>query len=209
MDKEAPEITPTTNLDGQTENAVKTPDVARVQAASEAMKEKKQDYYVDPLEQEALMQKKQEELNARKVATGVPVEEPKPEVDTSEPVIQPDMNVTGFFSTGETAKKGSIIKRPVSGGTTKFFFAVSIVSMGFSVIYMITLISTLYRANWFMGWIYGIFFFLSIVSIFFAVRSLSSMNESIKKYAILDLVFTGISVIPLVMLLLNAIFKLA
>ena len=119
------------------------------------------------------------------------------------------MNITGFFSNGETAKKGSIMKRPVSGGTTKIFFGISAVSAAFSVIYMITLITTLYRTNWFMGWIYGILFFGSVVSVFFATRSLSSMNDKIKKYAILDLVFTAISVIPLIMLILNSIFKLA
>ena len=208
MDKETPELTPTT-LGGQGENAVKTIDSAAVQAASAQIKEQKEDYYIDPLEQDALMQKKQAELNVKKEAAGISTDEPASETATGETAIRPDMNVTGFFSNGETAKKGSILKRPVSGNVTKIFFAISIVSAGFSMIYAITLIATLYRANWFMGWIYGILFFFSIISIFFAIRSLSSMNDKIKKYAILDLVFTGISVIPLIMLLLNSIFKLA
>lgn len=206
MDKEAPEIAPTT-LSGQGENAVKSVNAAAVQTASAALKEQKEDYYVDPLEQDALMQKKQAELQAKQTASGAA--ESSTETVGSESAIRPDMNITGFFSNGETAKKGSIMKRPVSGSTTKIFFGISAVSAAFSVIYMITLITTLYRTNWFMGWIYGILFFGSVVSIFFATRSLSSMNDKIKKYAILDLVFTAISVIPLIMLILNSIFRLA
>ncbi|MDO4967780.1 MAG: hypothetical protein Q4E70_03405 [Candidatus Saccharibacteria bacterium] len=209
MDKEAPEITPTT-LGGQGENAVKAIDSAAIKAASAEAKEKKEDYYVDPLEQDALMQKKQAEIEARRAATGVPTEEQAVTAETVEEAdIRPDMNVTGYFSSGETAKKSSIMKQPASSGTMKIFFGISAISAGFSVIYLIILIATLYRAHWFMGWIYGVLFFLAIISVFFAVRSLNAMNDKIKKYAILDLVCTGISVIPLLMLLINMIFKIA
>lgn len=209
MDKEAPEIKPTT-LDGQNENAVKTVDSVAVQAAAVAAREEKEEYYIDPLEQDALMKKKQEELEARKSALGIsndtPISETIPDVG---PEIRPDMNVTGFFSAGETAKKGSILKQPASGGTMKIFYLISLVSVIISTIYAIALIATLYSAGWILGWLYGISFFASVVGAFFAIRSLNITNEQIKKHAILELVFTGISLIPLLMILANMIFKLA
>ena len=209
MDKEAPEIKPTT-LSGQTENVVKTPNAEAVKVASAELKEKKQDYYVDPLEQEAVMQKKQAEIEAQKAKEGGSSAEQTTTAEIPEAeAIRPDMNVTGYFSAGETAKKGSIMKRSASGRTMKVFFVVSALSASFSAVYMITLISTLYDAHWFMGWIYGILFFFSIIGVFFAVRSLNAVSDKIKKHAILELVFTGISVIPLLMLILNMIFKLA
>lgn len=207
MDKEAPEIKPTT-LDGQGENAVKTIDSAATQAAASAANENKEDYYVDPLEQDNLMKQKKQELEAAAEKDAQEAAKTANESLGNEE-IRPDMNVTGFFSAGETAKKGSIMKRPVSSTVTRFFFAVSIVSVAISVIYAVALIASLYSVHWLMGWLYGIFLFASLISIIFAIRSLNSMSDQIKKYAILDLVFTGISVIPLLMLLANAIFKLA
>jgi hypothetical protein len=54
MDKELTEITPT-NLGDVEVNTAKKASAEEVKAAAEAEKEEKQNYYIDPLEQDAVM----------------------------------------------------------------------------------------------------------------------------------------------------------
>ena len=61
MDKELTEITPS-NLGDVEVNTAKHASAEEAKAAAAAEKEAKQNYYIDPLEQDAAMEKRRQEL---------------------------------------------------------------------------------------------------------------------------------------------------
>lgn len=210
MDKELTEIAPT-NLDGseiEPVNTVKKASAEEVKAAAEAEKAKKQDFYVDPLEQEAKMKEKLEKIEELKALERKENGEPE-ETDYYEPEkVRPDMNVSGYFSTGATAKKEGVMKRPASAGALTFCMIFGIIGAIYSAFYTVTLISTTFSVNWFMGWIYAVVAVTSLIVLLTGVRSLKVQNESLKRNALIGIVGAAISVIPLVAWLVHWVAQL-
>ena len=124
MDKELDELTPM-NLDGTPAETVHTPSKEVAEAVLAEEKEKKEDYYVDPLEQDALMKEKLKKIEEDKPAKT----EEEPEYD-----FKPDMNVSGYFSAGTTAKKTGFMGQTASVGALSFsFIQKDLMSTGSSV----------------------------------------------------------------------------
>lgn len=212
MDKETPEIAPT-NLDGTVVNTVHTPtsNEAERAAAAAAEKEKEQDYYVDPLEQEAKMKEKLEKIEARKELDKkdglIPDDEQEKTETAVDETIRPDMNVSGFFSTGETAKKQSFISRPASSKSLAACAVFGVISAIYSAFYTVSLISTNFDTSWFFGWIYAVVVIASVVIVITGIRSLKTQNDSLKRKALIGIVGSAISAIPLIALLIHLIIS--
>ena len=209
MDKELTEITPT-NLDGTEVNTVKKATEEEAKAAAVAEKEEKENYYVDPLEQEALMKEKLEKIEAEKEQRrkeNLEEEEASmPEIDAS---IRPDMNVSGYFSTGNTAVKQSVLHRPASKGFLNFCMIFGVIDAIYSAFYFIALISDNFAsANWFMGWLYAIVVIISVIIIFNSVRSLKVQKNSLKQKAMIGIVGSAIAGLPLIAWLFHWISQL-
>ncbi len=215
MDKEIEEIAPK-NLDGSTTvvNTVQKASPEEVAKAAAAEKEKKEDYYVDPLEQEAKMKEKLDKIEEMKALERKRNGEPEPEEEKADSVssetIRPDMNVSGYFSSGTTAKKGGIMKRPASANALVISVVTGVIGAIYSMFYLITLISTnfSFSTNWIMGWIYAVVVIASIIAIFNGIRSRKVQNETLKRNALIGLVGSGISFIPLVAWLVNWLAQL-
>ena len=205
MDKESPEITPK-NLDGSdiVVETVKRASDEDIKKAAEEEKAKKQDYYVDPLEQEALMKEKLDKIEAEKAEKKAEEEDEKTEtvVDTT---LRPDMNVSGYFSTGVTANKTGIMQRPASTGALTLSAIIGIIGAIYSAFYTVTLISTSFNANWFMGWIFAVIVIVSIFVLFNCARSLKAQKDSIKRKALLGIVGSCITAIPLIAWIIHLI----
>ena len=208
--KEAPEIAPK-NMTEELDSAVKAVvSEENKPPLSDEEKEKKQEYYVDPFEQEEKMKAKLAEIENKK-KFGPPSEDDNKPVAQAPGItetIRPDMNVTGYFSAGETAKKRSdIMRRPTSRKTAKRCFILSVISIFLSAIFLLTLFITSFSAHWFFNWTYLIALALSVITAFFAIRSRNSADPETIRYALLNLVLSSITVIPLLVVILNSIFK--
>jgi len=193
MDKELTEINPA-NLDGGT--AVNTINRASVEAAQKAAaeeKEKKQDFYVDPLEQDKIMQEKLAKIEEEKAA-----EKSEEDDEINESTIHPDMSVTGYFSTGNTATKPSIMNRTASTSTLTFCFLFGIINGAFSLLYMALLISTGFSVHWFLSWAYAAIVVLSIVIMVNSIRSLNTQKANLKRNAMVGIVGASISFLPII-----------
>ena len=202
MDKETPEIVPK-NLDGSemVVNTVQKASADDVKKAAEEEKERKQNYYVDPLEQDALMKEKLEKIEAEKAEKESDDEE-EHEVTVDE-TIRPDMNVSGYFSTGKTATKAGIMQRSASADTLTVCVVLSVISAIYSALYAALLISTEFNTNWFLGWIFAVAVIASIFVTFNSVRSLKVKNNSLKQKALIGIVGAGITAIPLIAWLIH------
>lgn len=206
MDKELTEITPK-NLDGSDAemvvNTVQKASEEEVKKAAAEEKERKENYYVDPLEQDALMKEKLDKIEAEKAEKKAEEEEKEKAETPVDDTLRPDMNVSGYFSTGATANKTSFLKRPASANTLVVCFIFGILDAIYSGFYTVTLISTSFDANWFMGWIYAVVAILSIIITINCARSLKAQKESMKRNALVGLVGSGISAIPLIAWLIH------
>jgi hypothetical protein len=204
MDKGIDGIAPK-NLDGTTVvNTVNNP------LATEANKPdsdtSKQDYYVDPLEQEALMKEKlakieeQKNLNKEDDDNGY--------IDPDE-TIRPDMNVTGFFSTGATAKKESFIKTPASKNVLIFCALIGVVGGIFTTLYLALLISSNFGIYWLYNWVYAVFVVGSIFAIINGIRSTKAPKDSLKRLALIGIIGSAITLVPILAWLLHWITSIA
>ena len=191
MDNKVDGIAPK-NLDGSTVvNTVHTANTAAV----EAEKEKQQDYYVDPLEQEERMKEKLALMNSDKAKTDAANEEEDQKYfDPSS--IRPDMNVSGYFSAGTTAKKTSFIKTPASADTLTLGMIVGVVGAIFSAFYLVYLIASGFSIHYIVNWIYIVVVILLAVTVFNAIRSIKVKNNSIKQKAIISIITAVISLAP-------------
>ena len=198
MDKELTEITPS-NLGDVEVNTAKRASAEEVKAAAEAEKEEKQNYYVDPLEQDAVMEKRRQELEELKHRTNQdseePVEEDKSEVEDA---IRPDMNVNGFFSAGQTATKAGIMNRTATKGTLAFCMVFGIINAIYSAFYTVMLVSSVFDLHWFTAWVYAIVFVLTIIVLFNSLRSMKSQKDDIKRKALIGVFGSIISFVPLI-----------
>lgn len=198
MDKELTEITPS-NLGDIEVNTTKRASAEEVKAAAEAEKEEKQNYYVDPLEQDAVMEKRRQELEELKHRTNQDneesVEEEKPEVEET---IRPDMNVNGFFSAGQTATKAGIMNRTATKGTLAFCMIFGVINAIYSAFYTVMLVSSAFDLHWFTAWVYAIVFILTIIVLFNSLRSMKSQKDDIKRKALIGVFGSIISFVPLV-----------
>lgn len=198
MDKELTEITPS-NLGDVEVNTAKRASAEEVKAAAEAEKEEKQNYYVDPLEQDAVMEKRRQELEELKHRTNQdneePVEEENPEVEEA---IRPDMNVNGFFSAGQTATKAGIMNRTATKGTLAFCMVFGIINAIYSAFYTVMLVSSVFDLHWFTAWVYAIVFVLTIIVLFNSLRSMKSQKDDIKRKALIGVFGSIISFVPLI-----------
>lgn len=199
MDKELTEITPS-DLGDVEVNTAKHASAEEAKAAAAAEKEAKQNYYIDPLEQDAAMEKRRQELEEQKKKTTsfdsnetAPAEEEAP-VDES---IRPDMNVNGFFSAGQTAAKQGIFNRTASKGTVTFCMVFGVINAIYSAFYIIMLVSSAFDIHWFTGWIYAIVFILTLIVLVNSLRSLKSQKDDIKRKAMIGIFGSIISFIPL------------
>jgi hypothetical protein len=188
MDKELDELTPM-NLDGTPAETVHTPSKEVAEAAKAEEKEKKEDYYVDPLEQDALMKEKLKKIEEEKPVKN---EEDEPEYD-----FKPDMNVSGYFSAGTTAKKAGFMSQTASVGALSFSFIGGITCATYSAFYLVLLISERFDVNWFLGWLYAVIAFVSIIILVNGIRSLKVQKENLKRKAMVGIVCSCISMIPL------------
>ena len=199
MDKELDGIDPGDLLKDTVVNTVHTASKEEALAAAAEEKEKKQDYYVDPLEQDDVMKEKlkkiEEEREKKNLDNATPEEEKEEEVDLS---IRPDMNVSGFFSAGNTATKQSIMHRPASKAFLNFCMIFGVINATYSAFYLVVLISDKFLSpNWFMGWLYAIVVILSVIIIINGVRSLKVQKDSLKRKALIGIVGSGIAALPL------------
>ena len=199
MDKYTPEINPT-NLKGTVVNTVHNATVDEKNRAAEEEKEKKQDYYVDPLEQDALMKEKLDKIEADKADKKDGDEEHEAYVDET---IRPDMNVSGYFSSGTTAKKTSFMSRPASANTLFVCFILGVINAIYSAFYAAALITTRFNAFWFFGWIYAVVVLGSLIITLTSIRSLKVQKSSMKRHALIAIVGSGISIIPLIAYLIH------
>lgn len=199
MDKELTEIAPK-NLDGsEVVNTVKKATAEEAEAAAKAEKEKKEDYYVDPLEQESKMKEKLEKIESEKEKKFTndsedKESEPTPTFETS---IRPDMNVTGYFSAGTTAKKANLLGRPAGRGTMLFSMFFGVINPIFAAFYMILIISTGFDINWWLNWIYTFIVILSIFVLVNSIRSIKAQNDSLKRKALIGILGASISLVPI------------
>ena len=199
MDKELTEITPS-NLGDVEVNTAKHASAEEAKAAAAAEKEAKQNYYIDPLEQDAAMEKRRQELEEQKrkdtsndTDDAIAIKEEAP----IEESIRPDMNVNGFFSAGQTATKQGIMNRSASKGTVTFCMLFGIINAIYSAFYIILLVSSAFDTNWFTGWIYAIVFVLTLIVLINSLRSMKSQKDDIKRKAMIGIFGSIISIVPL------------
>jgi len=200
-----PEITPR-NLDGSEAavNTVQNISSEAVKKAAEEEKEKRQNYYIDPLEQDAKMKEKLDKIEAEKAENS---EESSDSINDE--IIRPDMNVSGFFSNGSTAGKTNILGQSASSATLAFCSFFGVLDAIFSAFYFIILITTGFNANWFMNWFYGALFIVSIVVAINCIRSVKVQKDDMKRNVLVGLVGSGISVIPIVTWIIHYIITIA
>ena len=209
MNKELTEIAPA-NLDGtEVVNTVKKASEEEAEAAAVAEKEKKENYYVDPLEQDALMKEKLAKIEAEKEQhrkeAGEDEEDSTPIVDES---IRPDMNVSGYFSAGNTASKTGVMKRPASNGSLTFCMFSGVASAVYSAFYLIILITDNFASPyWFAGWLYAVVVVISILVILTGIRSLKVQKDSLKRKALIGIVGSSLSAFPLIAWIIHWIMQ--
>lgn len=191
MDKELDNIEPM-NLDGTPAEAVHTAKKEDVAAAVAEEKEKKEDYYVDPLEQDALMKEKLKKIEQEKS------EKTEDNEEEYVPDFKPDMNVSGFFSTGTTAKKAGIMSQTASVGALSFCFIFGIINAIYSAFYLVLLIAERFDVNWFLGWLYAVVVVISIIVVLNSIRSLNVQKENLKRKAVIGIFGSSIAMIPLI-----------
>ena len=148
------------------------------------------EYYVDPLEQEAKMKEKLEKIDEPKTA-----EIPEDEQLSN---IHPDMNITGFFSTGNTAKKTGFMHRSASPFMIKFGFVFGIISAIYSALYLFILISQRFYTNWFLSWLYAVVAIFALVILINSLRSLKVKNDNLKRNVLVGIFCAIISFAPLI-----------
>ena len=210
MDKELTEIAPK-NLDGsEVVNTVKKATAEEAEAAAAAEKEKKEDYYVDPLEQESKMKEKLEKIESEKERKINPSTEDEQSEETQSftPLIRPDMNVTGYFSAGDTAKKGFFLAHPAGKGTMFFSLIFGIINPICSAFYLILLLSSGFDLNWLLNWFYAIIVIITIFVLVNSLRSVGAKNDSLKRKALIGILGSIISLVPLIMWLVHWISSL-
>lgn len=197
--KETPEIDPT-SLGDTVVNTVHTADPEKIAQ----MEEKSEDYYVDPLEQDAIMAKKRQQVETE--AKQAAQEKIEQEVADDAP-IQPDMNVSGVFSAPSTTKKTAALKNPASGSTIRISFVLSILNVIYSIIYIIALLGSRFDLGWGFGLVYVYVIISSLFVVFTSLRSRNIMNDELKKYAMVGLVCSGISAVPILLLLVHLLMS--
>lgn len=171
------------------------------------------DYYVDPLEQEALMKEKLAKIEARKKIGSEDVDESLVELRESMPeveeVFRPDMNVSGYFSAGNTSVKRNLINRPISRKTAKRCFLISASCAAFSLIYLIALFICDFVMDWRFVWLFIIILITATSTLFFAIRSNKSQDPEIKRSSDLNLILAISCFIPLLIIALNNLLHFA
>ena len=207
MENKNPEETPVLNLDGTvSEEKPAVTETAVPNVKPEEIPKKDQDYYVDPLEQDALMQeklKKIEESRAKKEEEAAEeTEKTEPTVDET---IRPDMTINGFFSANQTAKKVSITNRPASASALKIGLVIGALNTVFSVIFAIIFATNNMSISWVMGLIYAYVVISTTICLVNALRSSKSTNETLKKYAYISLVMSGITLFPIILVIIKLI----
>ena len=216
MNKELTDIAPT-NLDGSEAEPVVTiktaPSAEEAEAAAAAEKEKNQEYYVDPLEQDSLMKEKLEKIEfekerKKKETYGEDEEEKEEEKPAIDPSIRPDMNVTGYFSAGNTAKKQSFVMQPASKHALTFGVIFGVIDAIYSAFFTIILISSNFDIKWYFGWAYALVVIFSIIIVINGIRSLKAQKDTIKQKALVGIVGSAISIVPLIAIFINWIINL-
>ena len=158
-----------------------------------------ENFYVDPLEQDAAMEEKRKKLEAEKAARLQSLsssEEITPLLENNN-AVRPDLNVSGFFS--ETAKKTrrvSLLRRPATTGTLTFGLVFGFIGVIYSIFYLVALITTDFDFFWFFGWLYAVMALLSTLIIFNSFRSLKLQSDKLKRKALIGLVGSAIALIP-------------
>ena len=163
------------------------------------------DYYVDPLEQEKAMQEKREKIETAKQNAAPSA--PAATSDIDEDAIRPDMNISGFFSTGKTAKKQSFLKAPAGKTALKFAFLTGIISAIFTAFYLILIFSTGFDLYWFLNWIYAVIIVISVINLVNGLRSRQIQNDAMKKHALVGILGSAFALVPLLAWLFNLIFS--
>lgn len=208
MENKNPEETPVLNLDGTvSEEKPAVTETAVPIVKSEEIPKKDQDYYVDPLEQDALMQEKIKKINEEKIAReGKQLGETAaaaPEPTKDEDIIRPDMTVNGFFSANQTAKKVSFVKNPASSSSLKIGIFAGAINSLYALVLSGIYISNNFSLNWILGLIYAYVVVSTIVIMINALRSKNAANESIKKDAMISLVLSIVSLLPILLLIIG------
>ncbi len=195
MDKELDGLTPST-LSGTTVNTVHTASKEEVAVALAEEKERKEDYYIDPLEQDAAMKEKLAKIESEKPAESS--ENKGEEREEAVPEIHPDLNVSGFFSAGNTAKRPGFMSHNASISALNLCFVFGIINAIYSAFYLLALISTGFDTNWFFGWLYAVVVVTSIIIAINCFRSRNVQKDELKRKALIGLVGSAISILPLI-----------
>jgi hypothetical protein len=193
MDKELDGIKPET-LENTVVNTVHIASKEEAAAAMNEEKEKKEDYYVDPLEQEKLMKEKLQRMEEERKKNQT---EDATSTD-DEMTVRPDMNVSGYFSAGNTAKKAGFMSQNATIGTLNFCLIFGIIDAIYSAFYLLALITQRFDVNWFLGWLYAVVVVLSVIITVNGIRSLNIQKDNLKRKAMIGIVGSAISIIPLI-----------
>ena len=212
MDKELTEIAPK-NLDGSdvVVNTVQRASEEEVKKAAEEEKAKKQDYYVDPLEQDALMKEKLAKIEEDKKTLAEDNEnsESAKSPASDDDTIRPDTNVTGYFSTGATAKKENFLTRPASKRTLLLCFIFSIINGIYAVIFLALSVASSFTLHWFLNYLYAVVTVISLVILFNCIRSRKIQNNSLRRYALVGIIGSIIALSPTIAWLIHWIMSIA
>lgn len=171
-----------------------------LQGVQTPQNEEQQDYYVDPLNQEAVLKQHQIELEKKAEKEA---EEAKEQIEEQDEVIHPDMNVSGFFSAKKTNRKNGIMHHAASKGLVLFSMISGLISAAYAIIYLLLLFTNDFSVYWFMSWAYAASFALALISFLNCLRSLKSTDKASKKRAIISLPFDVVAFIPLLTLLIH------
>ena len=156
-----------------------------------------QDYYVDPLNQDAVLKQHQIELEEQKKAAEAAAAEENSDEELSD-TIRPDLNVNGFFSTENGDKKHGLLYKSAGKGLIKVSMLLSLISTAYSVIYLLLLVVKSFDVYWLLSWVYGICLFLTLLSFLNGLRSTHATDKSIKHKAAVTIFASVITIIPLI-----------
>ncbi|MBP5512465.1 hypothetical protein J6X90_03705 [Candidatus Saccharibacteria bacterium] len=205
MNKENDGINPI-SLEGYEVNTVK-------RASEDVAKEEKDNYYVDPLEQDAIMQEKMKRIEAERERRRLEIAQENEDEEEEKPyfvneTIRPDMNVTGYFSTGNTATKKNPLKKPASSKQVTICMGLSIVNVIYALVYALTLIIKNFDSKlWFMTWVFIFLSIASIVIILNAVRILKINKDAYKNKLTITITLASVSLLPAIVWLIHWIIQ--
>ncbi len=197
------------SLEGFEVNTVKRP-------SAEDVEQEKDNYYVDPLEQDAIMKEKLARIEAERERRRQEVaKENEDEKEEEKPyfvneTIRPDMNVTGYFSNGNTAPKKNPLKKPASSAQINFCMTAGIINVAYALAYAITLIVKNFDTKiWFMNWVFIFLSFVSILVILNTIRILKVNKDAAKNKLIFTIALAGASLAPAIIWLVHWLIQIA